>query len=69
MLGRLIRLGLAGAGAAAVARAVTAKRAEPGPEPAEQPLRTQPDQLPNEPERPAGTTPPPTGRATPDGAA
>lgn len=71
MLGRLLRLGLAGAGAAAVARALKAKRtsSQSGPDPAEQPLRAQPDQLPNEPDRPAGTTPPPSGRATPDGAA
>jgi hypothetical protein len=69
MLGRLLRLGLLGAGGAAVARALKAKQARSAPDPAEQPLRAQPDQLPNEPDRPAGATPPPTGRATPGGAA
>ncbi len=69
MLCRLFRLGLLGAGGAAAVRAVKARQAASGPDPQAQPLSARPDQLPNDPVRPAGTTPPPSGRATPDGAA
>ena len=64
MIGRLIRIGIAGAAGAAAVRALKQRQEQQNV--AQQPLRDQPDRLPNEPVRPAGTTAAPTGRATPD---
>ena len=67
MPGRLIRLAIVAGGAGAAARVLRKRQRTSAP--AVQPLSAQPDRLPNEPQRPAGTTPAPTGRATPDGGA